>query len=78
MLLLPRPARRVASLLHAFQASASRALHGNATNLGDAVTQLLKVPAYKGLAVPMKAGQLIKVINTHGHQVENGHVIICS
>lgn len=33
------------------------------------VGQLMTVPAYKGMAVELRKGQKIKVINTHGHQV---------
>ena len=33
------------------------------------VGPLLRVPAYKGLAVKLENGQSLKVINTHGQQV---------
>jgi len=40
--------------------------------LGTAVTDLLTVPACKGLAVKVAKGQMIKVINTYGAQVRSG------
>ena len=33
------------------------------------MTELHTIPARRGKAVPLKAGQAIKIINTHGHQV---------
>lgn len=33
------------------------------------MTELMQIPARKGRAVRLKAGQSIRIVNTHGHQV---------
>ena len=33
------------------------------------MAELMQIPARKGRAVALKAGQSIRIVNTHGHQV---------
>lgn len=33
------------------------------------MSELMQIPARKGRAVVLKAGQLLRIVNTHGHQV---------
>ena len=60
-----RPATRLGPCRRrAHAASAVRACPSAAAAPGE----LLRVPAYKGAAVKVKKGELLKVINTHGQQ----------
>lgn len=66
-----RPWRRASPLRHASAVVSAGPAPGAAQRapLGAPATELLRVPACKGLAVRVAKGQLIKVVNTFGAQV---------